>query len=50
MYIYTTYPMRGLDPVRSWLFDHVIVTLFSVTFTRRGVPGTEGNVLGSGVR
>lgn len=45
-----TYPMSGLAPARSWLFDHVSVTLFSVTFTTRGVPGIDGNVLGSGVR
>lgn len=46
----TTYPIIELDPARSWLFDHVMVTLASVTLTTRGVPGAVGNVLGSGVR
>lgn len=47
---FITYPMSGLAPARSWLFVQVSVTLLSVTFTTRGVPGIDGNVLGSGVR
>lgn len=49
-YLCITYPMSGLAPARSWLFVQVSVTLLSVTFTTRGVPGIDGNVLGSGVR
>lgn len=45
-----TYPISGLALPRSWLFAQVIVTLLSVTLTTRGVPGIDGNVLGSGVR
>lgn len=45
-----TYPMSGFALPRSWLLVQVIVTLFSVTLTIRGVPGIDGNVLGSGVR
>lgn len=45
-----TYPMSGLALPRSWLLVQVSVTLFSVTLTTRGVPGIDGNVLGSGVR
>lgn len=49
-YSILTYPMRGLEPARSWLFVQVIVTLLSVTLMTRGVPGMDGNVLASGVR
>lgn len=42
--------MSGLEPARSWLFVQVSVTLLSVTLMTRGVPGMDGNVLGSGVR
>lgn len=42
--------MSGLAPARSWLLVQVSVALLSVTFTTRGVPGIDGNVLGSGVR
>lgn len=50
IYVFVTYPMSGLALARSWPFVQVSVTLLSVTFTMRGVPGIDGNVLGSGVR